>query len=53
MDITRNIYIIITGSYSGNNNLKRFINIGGLYNINKFYNIGVFSYNRGRKKQIN
>ena len=43
-----NIYIIIAGSYRGNNNLDKFINVGGLYNINKFYNTGEFNYNSGR-----
>ena len=44
-----NIYITITGRYSGNSILDRFINTGKLYNINKFYNIDVFSYNNSKR----
>ena len=36
-----NIYITIAGSYRGNNNLNKFVNISRLYNIGRFYNISI------------
>ena len=49
MGVIGNIYIIITGIYYSGGNLDKFINAGGLYNINKFYNTGIFSYNSGKR----
>ena len=49
MNIIGSVYIIIAGSYNSNSNLNRFINTGGLYNINKFYSNGVFGYNSSKK----
>ena len=43
-----NVYIIITGIYSGDGNLNWFIDAGGLYGIGRFYNVGVFGCNGGR-----
>ena len=43
-----NVYITIAGNYCGGNNLNKFINIGGLYNINRFYSTNIFSYNNSK-----
>ena len=48
VDIAGDIYIIITGSYNGGGNLDRFVNVGGLYSVGRFYSIGVFNYNSSR-----
>ena len=48
INIAGNIHIIIAGSYSSNSSLDRFVDIGGLYSIGKFYSIGVFNYNSSR-----
>ena len=47
-----NIYITIAGSCRSNSNLDRFVNAGGLYNINRFYNTGIFSCNSSSKGQV-
>ena len=43
-----NVFIIITGIYSSDNNLDQFINAGGLYNIGRFYNTGVSGCNSSK-----
>ena len=48
--IIGNIYIIIAGSCCSNNNLDKFVSAGKLYNINRFYSIGIFGYNSSKKK---
>ena len=48
IDITGNVYVAVAGNYSSGGNLDRFINIGGLYNIDRFRSIGIFGYNSGR-----
>ena len=38
----------VTGSYSGNGNLDRFIDASRLYSIGRFCSTGVFGCNGGR-----
>ena len=45
---TGNILITIAGIYSGNSNLDWFIDAGGLYGVDKFYNTDISSCDGGR-----
>jgi len=46
--VTGDIYITLTGSYSGSGNPDRFVNAGRLYGVGRLYSIGIFSYNSSR-----
>ena len=45
---TGNVLITIVGTYSGNSNLDRFVNVGRLYGVSRFYNAGVFGRDSGK-----
>ena len=43
-----NVFVIVTGIYSGNGDLDWFINAGRLYNIGRFYNTGISGCDGGK-----
>jgi hypothetical protein len=47
-DCIGNVLVIITSIYSGDGNLDQFIDVGGLCDVGRFCNAGVFGCNGGR-----